>query len=376
MKNFLKILFFIAIALGASGVLRPLQVFATAIDSSTQSIDTYLRARVLSISITNPAKTTDQGQTENAEQTAATAELAIISGSDRGKQITAQYEPGIAGKLKIGDIVVVNKPGTQDSYYIIDPYRINSLIFYILLFFAVAIYFGRKRGIFAILGLVVSVLLIFYYLVPRIIAGGSPLGTSLITALLIAITSLFVAHGVSRRTAIAFAGTIISLGLAVITDLVLVYTTKLTGTGSEEAAYLQFGNSPVDLQGILLAGILIGVLGILDDITTAQVACVEEIHSANSSLTFRELYERGLSVGREHIASLINTLVLAYVGVSLPIILLIVSSKGGSLWVVMNNGFMAEEIVRTLVGSLTLVVAVPLTTFLAAHYYSRWPLRS
>ena len=340
-------------------------------DNSGSSNDTYERARVISVSFsTNTAAQTavDAG----TGQPGLTAKVEVTSRENKGKQMTVQYEAGIAGNLTAGDEVVVNVPGAEEgAAYVVDPYRLNRLVLFILLFFAVAIYFGRRRGFFAILGLVISVLIIFYFMIPRIIAGGNPLGVSLVAAFMIAVISLFVAHGVSKRTVIAFVGTIISLAIAVVADLIMVYSTKLTGTGSEEAAFLQFGSSPVDLQGILLAGILISVLGILDDITTAQAACVEELHNANPSFSIAELYRRGLSVGREHIASLINTLVLAYVGVSLPIILLIMSSKGGTLWVVMNSGFMAEEIVRTLVGSLVLVIAVPLTTFLAAYYYSR-----
>lgn len=329
------------------------------------SSDVYERARVISVS----AGESKVGMDASSGQ-ALTAEVELISGNDKGKRITVQYEIGIAGNLAPDDEVVINSPGLdRSSAYVVDPYRLNRLALYALLFFAIAIYFGRRRGFFAILGLIVSVLIIFYYMIPRIIAGGSPLGVSLVAAFLITVISLFVAHGMSVRTAIAFAGTIISLAIATVLDLVLVYSTKLTGTGSEEASFLQFGTNSVDLRGVLLAGILIGVLGILDDITTAQVACVEELHNANPSFSMAELYQRGLSVGREHIASLINTLVLAYVGVSLPIILLIMSNKGGILWVVLNSGFMAEEIVRTLVGSLVLVLAVPLTTFLAAYYY-------
>lgn len=375
MKIISKIICALVFLSSTAASLQPFPVSAAPADYQPQSTDVYSRARILSIS-TVTSTNASESQTEKNNQPALTAKLKIISGPEKDKQITAQYEPKIAGPLQAGETVVVDKPDSQASfYYIVDPYRINRLVLFILLFFAVAIYFGRRRGLFAIVGLVISVLIIFYYLVPRIIAGGSPLSTSLVAALLITIISLFVAHGMSRRTTIAFVSTLLSLAMAIVIDLALVYTTKLTGGGSEEAAYLQFGNSPVNLQGILLAGILIGVLGILDDITTAQAACVEEIHSANPALPFKELYRRGLSVGREHIASLINTLVLAYVGVSFPTILLMVSSKGGSLWVVMNNSFMAEEIVRTLVGSLVLVVAVPLTTFLAAYFYSHWPIR-
>ncbi len=323
-----------------------------AASDSNSSADLYFRARVLSV---------------NAND----VEIKAISGPEKGKKVVALYEEAIAGKLKAGDVVVVDKTGgEQENYFIVEPYRINQLILFVLIFFAVAIYFGRRRGVFAIIGLIISILIIFYFLIPQMIAGKSPLATALIAALLITITSLFVAHGVTKRTTVAFAGTVISLGITVIVDLILVYSTKLTGNSSEEAMFLQLGDKPFDLQSVLLAGILIGVLGILDDITTAQAACVEEIHAANPTFTRKELYRRGLSVGREHIASLVNTIVLVYVGVSLPLILLFVSNKGGSLWVVMNSGFIAEEIVRTLVGSLVLVIAVPLTTFLAAYYYS------
>ena len=163
---------------------------------------------------------------------------------------------------------------------------------------------------------------------------------------------------------------ILSLGLAVAVDLLFVYLAKLSGAGTEEAFYLQFGSTSFNLKGILLGGIILGVLGVLDDVTTGQVAAVEEIHLANTSFKFKELYKRGLSVGREHIASLVNTLVLAYVGVSFPLLLLYNSQKLQPFWLVINSNFMAEEIVRTLVGSVVLVVAVPLTTFLAAMFYS------
>ncbi len=364
----------IVLAVSVFGILLAAPAFAAqgTADSSGNRSDVYERARVISVSTGTVSSGLLEDGATGKGPAGLVAEVEVIGGDDKGKLMTAQYEIGIAGKLAAGDEVVINKPGgDENSAYVVDPYRLNRLSWFILLFFAVAIYFGRRRGLFAILGLVISVFIIFYYLVPRIIAGGSPLGVSLVAAFFITVISLFVAHGISKRTAIAFVSTILSLVIAIVTDLVLVYSTKLTGTGSEEAVYLQFGTSPVDLQGILLAGILIGVLGILDDITTAQAACVEEIHNANPSFSMKELYRRGLSVGREHIASLINTLVLAYVGISLPMILLIMSSKGGTLWVVMNSGFMAEEIVRTLVGSLVLVVAVPLTTFLASYLYSR-----
>lgn len=251
--NIMKKRFFIIfLVLMVASIFLPAKAFTASSDTSLPS-DIYMQAKVISVSSVTTSLGSSATDGANSNQSAMTAELKIISGPEKGRQISAQYELGIADKLNMGDHVIVDKPGIQDNaYYIVDPYRINSLVLFILLFFAVAIYFGRRRGIFVILGLAVSIIIIFYYLVPSIIAGGSPLGVSLVGAFFITVISLFVSHGISRRTAIAFTGTIISLAIAVVTDLLMVYSTKLTGTGSESAVYLQFGNHPVDLQGIVL----------------------------------------------------------------------------------------------------------------------------
>jgi uncharacterized membrane protein len=134
--------------------------------------------------------------------------------------------------------------------------------------------------------------------------------------------------------------------------------------------FLQFGQlQQVNLRGLLLGGIIIGCLGVLDDITTAQTAAIDEIGKANPKMTFKELHRAGISVGREHIASLINTLALAYVGASLPLLLLFTVQEESPFWVVLNSEFLAEEIIRTLVGSSTLLFAVPITTWLAAYFF-------
>lgn len=377
--NGLKKLFTFGFTLSLLGIALFLKPASAATNNSNPLPDEYFRARVLSIETTSTgAALADSLDQTGTGDESITLQVEIINGKEKGKKVSALYEPGVAGKLNLGDTVVVAKTGAggQDNfYYVIDPYRINRLWILAAIFIAVAIFFGRKKGVFAILGLGISILIIFYYLVPRIINGDNPLLTTLFAAIIIAAVSLYIAHGFSRRTTIAFVGTLISITLAVLVDLVFVSFARLNGAASEESLFLQFGSGSIDLRGILLAGILICVLGVLDDATTAQAASLEEIHRANPSLSFSELYRRGLSVGREHIASCVNTLVLTYVGVSLPMILLLVSNKG-SLWVVMNSGFMSEEIVRTLVGSLVLVIAVPLTTFLAAYYYSRWPLKN
>ena len=190
--------------------------------------------------------------------------------------------------------------------------------------------------------------------------------------IMIIFISLYLAHGFNKRTSLALVSTLITFHLALGFGYLALNGARLFGMGSEEALLLTYTDLGVgiDLRGLLLGAIVIGALGVLDDITTAQTATVEEIHKADKKLSVKELYKRGLSVGHEHIASLVNTLVLAYVGVAFPVLLLLMDTNE-PFWVILNNEFMAEEVGRTLVGSLTLVLAVPIATGLAAHVYGQ-----
>ena len=205
-----------------------------------------------------------------------------------------------------------------------------------------------------------------FFIVPRIVHGSNPFFISVIGAFFIVTVSILLGHGWNRRMIVASVGTFITLLLSVVLAYVSIKFTRLFGMGSEDAQFLL--SSPlgaVDLRGVLMAGILIGTLGVLDDVTTAQSAAVEEIHEANKSLTVKELYKRGMSVGKEHIIAVVNTLVLAYAGASLPVLLLL-SIYVQPLWVTLSSEMIVEEIVRTLSGSISLIMAVPITTYLAA----------
>ena len=222
-------------------------------------------------------------------------------------------------------------------------------------------------GLQSVLGLFVSILILAAFVVPQIIHGKNPLLISFIGAFLIACTALYLAHGFSKKTSIALASTLLTLLVSAILAIIFVHTASLFGLGSEEAMYLQIGQTQnINLRGLLLGGIIIGALGVLDDITTAQTAAIAEIYRHNPRLKFRDLYRSGLTIGREHIASLVNSLALAYVGASMPLLLLFTVNRTSPLWVILNSEFIAEEIVRTLVGSATLLFAVPISTFFAA----------
>lgn len=343
-------------------------------DVSTETPDAFYKAKVLSILETGLI------DVDGVLQDHQKLELEILNGNEVGKHVVVDHGGSFAvqsyQKVVVGETVVVAKPADmgmgakKDYYYIVDKYRINNILVLIAIFFALAIYFGRKRGLTSIIGLLFSVWIVFYYIIPHIVQGGNPFLYAIIGSFAILFVSLYLSHGFNRRTTIALVSTIAVLCLAVGIDWSFVAIAKLAGNGTEEAFYLQFGSTSINLRGLLLAGIIIGVLGVLDDATTGQSAAIEEIHNANPSLGYKELYRRGLSVGREHIASLINTLVLAYVGASFPLLLLYTTQKSVPLWVTLNGNFIGEEVVRTLVGSSVLIIAVPLTTMLAAFFYS------
>lgn len=327
----------------------------------------YYRAEVLSV---------------EGESLAQTVRIKFLTGHQANQEasIENQDPPGSSTeqRLQPGNIVVVGElqglavtPGAS-PYVILDRYRLPALGVFLALFFILALVFGRVRGAASLGGLAFSIFLLIFFIVPKIVAGYDPVVISLVGASLIIIVSIFLAHGFNTRSALATLSTFITLGIATTFSYYAVKVVQLFGLGSEESFFLQAGfGGGLNMQGLLLAGIIIGTLGILDDITTAQTAAVAELRKANSTLGLKQLYNQASIIGREHIASLINTLVLAYAGASLPLFLLLTLSIGQPLWVMLNSEFIAEEVVRTLVGSAALILAVPITTILAAYYFSQ-----
>lgn len=299
----------------------------------------------------------------------------LREGPEKGKQIELNYE--VTGdkkdqKMKEGEGLIIAKSDHDPEvpYYVSDVYRLRSLWFILGFFFLLTVVLARMQGFRAFVGLIISFFIIAFFIVPFILKGWNPLWVSLLGSLAIASVTLYIAHGFHVRTTVAFVSMLITLGIAALLSYFFVISAKLFGLGTEEAFFLQTApDVNINLRGLLLGGILIGTLGVLDDIATAQAATVEEIHKANTSLGFRELYTRGLSVGKEHIVSLVNTLVLAYTGASFPLLLLFSIYKK-PIWTTLNSEIIAEEIVRMIVGSIALICAVPITTVLAAFVFS------
>jgi len=306
-----------------------------------------------------------------------TLHVKVLDGTDAGKEISTTYEvnpqQAETKKLEKGDrVILTTLPGEEPpTYYINEVYRLHALWLLLGIFFLVAVLIARRRAFQAVFGLILSFGVIVWFILPRILEGDSPVLISLIGAAAIMSVSIYLAHGIRSRTTIAFFCSVATAALGIALAALAVHMTSLFGMGSEEAFYLQFSaETAINLRGLLLGGIIIGMLGVLDDVTTTQAAAVEEIHNADPTLPTRELYKRGSSVGREHITSLINTLVLAYTGAALPLLLLFRIYET-PLWVTLNSEIVMEEVVRMIAGSLALILAVPLTTYVAAEWYGR-----
>jgi len=211
----------------------------------------------------------------------------------------------------------------------------------------------------------ISFLIIFSFILPQIVSGANPVEIAILGSLVIIPVSFFLSHGFNRKTFVAIVGTLIALVITGILSNIFVDTAHLTGFASEEAGFLQvIKQGTINMKGLLLAGIIIGVLGVLDDITISQSSIVFQLKETNSRLTMDELYKRAMDVGQDHISSMVNTLILVYTGAALPLLLLFINNPHPFSEII-NYEIIADEIVRTLVGSIGLVLSVPITTFVA-----------
>jgi len=308
-----------------------------------------------------------------SSQQCQTAQVLIQSGPDKG-QLESVDQLGQAGlpQLHVGDhvLLVRGSAGGTVSYGFYDFQRSQQLGLIALAFAIIVVVVGRWRGLGALVGLGITWLVMVRFVLPAILEGKDPLSVSIAGAALIVLVVLFVAHGVTARTATAVLGTLVSLVLVDVIARVSVHAAALTGLATEEAQYLQSVVGDVRVQGLLLGGVVIGSLGVLNDVTVTQASAIWEIHTADPQLRPVALYRSGMRVGRDHIASTVYTLVLAYAGAALPSLLLF-TLAGQRLGQLVTSETIAEEVVRTLVGGIGLVLAVPLTTFLAAAVVTR-----
>ena len=267
--------------------------------------------------------------------------------------------------LSVGDQVVLGYEESTNFYFYADRERRASLLLLTGLFAVVVIALGRFRGLLALLAMAATLFMLVAFVAPSVLDGNDPLLVAVVAASAIAFVSLYLTHGFSPTTTVALAGTLGALGLTLGLSWVFFELAQFTGLATEEALVLPFITEDLNLGALLLGGAVIGALGALDDVTVTQVATVAELRHRSPQLPTTELVASGIRVGRDHIASTVNTLLLAYAGASMPLILLF-SVSDQPLDVVANSELIAVEIVRTLCGSIGLVAAVPITTALAA----------
>ena len=260
-------------------------------------------------------------------------EILVTKGSLKDKKITIEngnLPISSLQKYQVGDELVINCGKdfeNNDSFFITDYVRRSALLWLFVIFVIVAIVIGRWQGMASLVGMGVSFLVIFKFILPKIYAGSDPVQIAILGSVVIIPATFLLSHGVNKKTMIAVAGTLISLIVTGFLANTFVEASKLTGFASEEAGFLQaYKPGLINIKGLLLAGIIIGVLGVLDDITISQSAIVQQLKAANPKLKAGELYKRAMTVGKDHISSMVNTLVLVYTGAALPLLLLFINN--------------------------------------------------
>ncbi len=262
--------------------------------------------------------------------------------------------------------VIINQmPNKQLDANYVDYVRLKPMGILLGVFVLAILIMGRWKGLGSLISLGFSMVVIIYYVIPHILSGENPIKVSLIGSVILLGVTLYLTYGWNLKTHASVMSMMLSLLLTGMLSLLFVYFTRLTGYGDENTMFLmQLSSIQIDPRGLMLAGMIIGALGVLDDLVTSQSAAVVEIYDANPLLGFRSTIKKTMHIGEDHVAATVNTLVLAYTGASLPLLLLFTLGNGSYPYLI-NSEFLAEEIVRTLVGSLGLIAAVPISTFIA-----------
>lgn len=344
----------------ALALIMPLQSNAQEIIKDTEET---LKARVVEI-------LDEQEELVAGTETKATVQellVEILSGSKSGETLSIRND---FTPLEVGDtfylLRLVHGENQRELYSVSEPYRLPALAWLTALFIIAVFVFGGKQGLRGLASLIGSLAFIYFMLLPGIMSGYSPVLVSIVVSSFIIVLGSYVTHGWNKTTSSAVIGMIVTVAFIGLLAHISIQITQLTGYGADEAVYLNFNSrGTIDLAGLLLGGILIGLLGVMYDAAIGQSISVEELHRVAPHLSRKTIYLRAVRIGREHIGALVNTLAIAYVGASLPLLLLFYSYANESIAVIMNREIFATEIVRSLVGSIGLILTVPITTLIS-----------
>jgi uncharacterized membrane protein len=322
-------------------------------------------------------------QKENIDETGVlllqqNLKLEALDGSFEGQEIffygIDDFQVVSGQVYKTGDKVVVashQDDEGKDVFFVLDYDRTNPIIWLALIFIFSVLLIGRWKGLRSLIGLVASFVVILKFIVPQIVAGANPILISVIGSIAILFFAIYLTQGFGRKSHLANLALIISLVFTAVMSFVFTNLAQLSGYLGEETIFLlESSQGNINLQGLLLAGIMLGTLGVLDDVIISQISTVEQIKLANPNLSKKQVYKMSLKVGVDHITSMINTLFFAYAGVALPMLILFSQSDvlGLNLSQVINNEMISTEIIRTLLGSIGLVFSIPIANFLASYF--------
>jgi uncharacterized membrane protein len=324
-------------------------------------------ARVLAVETVDPTGPRDDRSPLDAGGLIL-LDVEILEGDAAGTVLALDLPAEGYPEFRVGDVVelvAMDVPGQGTTWFVTDLRRTGALGWLALLFVGCVLLVGRWRGLRSLVGLGLSLWVVIGFMLPAILAGSSPPLVALVGGTVILLVTLYLSHGLNAMTTAAAVGTLTALVVTVVVALVAIDGVRITGFASEEAVYARFALGELDLRGLVLAGLIVAALGVLDDVTVSQASTVFTVHEADPSQSFGQLVTRGMRVGRDHIASVVNTLFLAYAGASLGLLVLF-STSGLPVLELVNTELVAVELVKTMVGSLGLLAAVPLTTVIAA----------
>ena len=365
-----KILLFIFLLL-----LIPIFVFAeNNLELKNENGETF-RAKVIEIIEDNESIRDDGSVAINQK-----LRLKGLDGSFKDKEIIfdgTKIDVLSAIKYKINNKVIVNYskgPDNEDNFYVIGFDRSNAIYLLVIIFVLIVLIVGKFKGLRSLVTLFLTFIIILKFIIPKILTGSNPLFITIIGSFLILILTIYITEGIKRTSTIAIFSILISLVIVGLFSVWFTAIIKLTGFASEESIYLIsiFGGD-INLNGLLLAGIIIGALGVLDDVAISQVVVVEELKKANSELSKSQVYHKAMKVGISHLSSMVNTLFLAYAGASLPLLILFNINEPPFLTFsqIINNEIITTEIVRTLIGSIGIILAVPISTLIAVEFIKK-----
>jgi uncharacterized membrane protein len=345
-----------------SGQSRAETVAATYVPPGTS----YLQGQVAKIS-TQPCG----GDATAPKSTCGTAVVKILDGQGAGEYHQIDLPPDVvASGVQVGEKLVLTRDTTGQGppdYQFSDYSRGTPIVVLAAVFAVVVGLVARLRGLASLLGLGFAFAILLWFIVPGLLADESPTLVSLVGSAAIMFVVLYLAHGFSARTTTALVGTLFGLALIAVLGAIAVAVARLTGLTSDATISLNTYDPTLNFSGLVLAGVVVAGLGVLNDVTITQASAVWQLNEASPDMTWRELFSRGMAIGRDHIASTVYTIVFAYAGASLPLLLLF-ELYHRPLWVTLTSSAVAEEVIRILVGGIALVLAVPVTTAIGAFF--------